>query len=252
MPGAVYLYVARLDRVDGAAARNACEAVISPEERARRDRFVFERNRREFLFAHGLVRRALSRHAPVAPREWRFVDGPHGRPEVAGPATAPLLRFNLTHADGLVACVVADAAATAAGVDVGIDAEVTDRPGPTVDLAERYFAPTEVAAIRALPPDAQRESFFRYWTLKEAYIKARGLGLTCPLDRFWFMLDGAVGARLVEIGIDPALGDRGERWRFLEQWASERHLVAVALGAGGDGALPPLIEGDAAELLGGR
>lgn len=219
----VWLYTAILDEIDGAAARALCESILSSEERARRDRLVFERNRREYLFAHGLLRLALSRCAPaIAPEAWRFSLGPHGRPALAGPHGAPPLHFNLSHTDGLVACVISSAPL------IGIDVEATDRRTATLEIAEGFFAQPEVAALRALPPEAARDRFFRTWTLKESYIKARGLGLALPLDQFWFAIepDAPIG-----ISFGPQLADEPNRWRFVERQPTPRHRMAIALGA---------------------
>src|SRR6185436_18685723 len=100
----------------------------------------------------------------------------------------PRLHFNLTNTRGLVACAV-----SVAHAEVGVDAEALDRSGETVAIADRYFSTEEVRALRALPESAQRQRFFAYWTLKESYIKARGLGLRLPLDQFSFRLGESIG-----------------------------------------------------------
>jgi 4'-phosphopantetheinyl transferase len=93
-----------------------------------------------------------------------------------------------------------------------------------------------VAALRALPLSQQRARFFDFWTLKEAYIKARGLGLSLPLERFWFTVSaGAIG-----IDIDPSLGDHPARWRFTLRAPSPRHVIATAVEAPGE-----IVEGPA-------
>ena len=237
----VHLYSATLDALDDAEVRPRCDALLSADERARRDRFVFDRHRREYVYAHALVRRALSRHAPeVAPEAWRFVAGSHGRPAVSGPAPVPPLHFNLSHTSGVVACVVA------AEPLVGVDVEAMDR-GEATALAERYFAPPEVEALRRLPLEAQRERFFRYWTLKESYIKARGLGLALPLDQFWFDLAPS-GA--VTIAFGPGIADTPSAWRFLERPPTPEHRLAVALATPDEADWEiDLVEGDGRALL---
>lgn len=227
-PGRVHLYTAILDQVDDAEARSLCEAILSLEERARCERFMFERSRREFLYGHALVRLALSQHAPgVAPEAWTISVGAHGRPEVAGPLEAPGWHFNLSHTDGLVACVVGREPL------VGVDAEATHRPGAATEIADRFFAPPEVEALRRLPPSEQRDRFFRYWTLKESYLKARGLGLALPLDQFWFDLSPG-GEATIEFG--GGIVDTPSRWRFAERRPTPRHRLAVALGTEHGGA----------------
>src|SRR4029078_6585429 len=115
--------------------------------------------------------------------------------------------------------------------DVGVDVEDRTRKGETVQIADRFFSPVEVAALRALPEERQRERFFDYWTLKEAYIKARGMGLAIPLDQFSFLLEPDMPIR---IAFDPRLADDPLAWQF-EQFAlggSHQTSAAVRRGAG--------------------
>jgi 4'-phosphopantetheinyl transferase len=236
----VHVYPLILDEVDCPEARSLCESVLSSEELARRNRFMFERNQREYLFAHGLVRRSLSHHAPsVHPQAWQFCATAHGRPEVSGPPGAPQLRFNLSHTDGMVACVVA------AAHEVGVDVEAVDRAAATLELAERFFARPEVRALRALPKQAQRARFFEYWTLKEAYIKARGLGLALSLGQFHFQID----TNSIRIVFAPEFDDRSERWRFLLEQIGSRHLLAVAVGGTADAPQPIIVSPEVARRL---
>lgn len=223
--GGVHVYSLSLDGVDDVSMRRGCEDVLSPDECARRDQLMFEHHRREFVFAHGLVRYALSRHAPwVPPKRWELVPTAKGRPEVSGPSGAPRLRFNLSHTDGLVACAVADAG------EVGIDVEAADRSfaedDATLKLADRYFTRREVEALRPLQREERRRRFMEYWTLKESYIKARGCGMSLPLDRFYFELS----ANRVDIAFSPGFDDQSSRWHFALRSHGPRHLLAVAAG----------------------
>ncbi|APR88149.1 4'-phosphopantetheinyl transferase [Minicystis rosea] len=200
----------------------AYEALLAPEERARRARYRFEHSRREYLLTRALVRATLSRYARVAPAAWAFRQNEYGRPEIDDPAHASL-RFNLSNTRGLVACAVTR------DRDVGVDVEDTTRAGETVEIADRFFSPVEHRALRALPADAQRGRFFEYWTLKEAYIKARGMGLAIPLDQFSFLLDDGPTIR---IAFDPRLGDDASAWQFAQLALSPEHRTAVAVRRG--------------------
>lgn len=200
-------------------------SLLTSAERTRHDRYYFERDRRLFLATRALVRCVLSAYADVAPADWRFGEGERGRPHIEWPRSSPPLQFNLTNTPGLVVCAVSTAHPM-----VGVDAEVLDRPGETVSLAEHYFSPSEVRALRALPIAEQRARFFAYWTLKESYIKARGLGLAIPLDQFSFRLEESPP---IGITFDPRLPDEPGRWQFALHTAGPRHLVAV--GARTDG-----------------
>jgi 4'-phosphopantetheinyl transferase len=111
------------------------------------------------------------------------------------------------------------------GRTVGVDVEYVDARKASVEVATRYFAPREVAALEAAPRELQDHLFFEYWTLKEAYIKARGMGLSLPLDKFSFHdSDGHV-----EIAIDPALEDDPMRWYFWQLRSTPQHLIALCV-----------------------
>jgi 4'-phosphopantetheinyl transferase len=198
------------------AALRAQRDLLTEEEIARMERFHFERDRDLFLATRLLVRTTLSRYQEVAPADWRFTANSHGRPEISFPGSA--LRFNLSNTLGLVVCAVARSR------EVGIDVERIARRAP-LDVADRYFAADEVAALRALPPGEQERRFFDYWTLKESYIKARGLGLALPLEQFAFFL-GSAEPRLV---VDPTLGDDGGRWHFVQRLVTNEHLLALCV-----------------------
>jgi 4'-phosphopantetheinyl transferase len=217
-PEEVHLWAVELERVDAPRLLEAYQRLLNAEERERHGRFRFERHRHQFLVSHALVRTTLSRYAPVPPEAWAFVTNSYGRPEVA--AGLPGLRFNLSHTDGMAVCAVAP------GLDVGVDVEDAERRGQTVEIADSFFAPAEVTALRALPVERQRERFFTYWTLKEAYIKARGMGLSLPLDQFAFHLEPG---RPPRISFDPRLVDEPEAWQFVQVRMSARHPVALAV-----------------------
>jgi 4'-phosphopantetheinyl transferase len=206
--------------LDDPSLLGAYQAWLSPEERARKDRYFFEHSRREYLLTRALVRFTLSRYAPVLPAAWRFRANAYGCPAIDLPDYRAL-RFNLSNTAGLVACVVA------LDRDVGVDVEDTERSGETVSIADSFFSRPELRALRALPPERRRSAFFDYWTLKEAYIKARGMGLSIPLDQFSF----DVSSRPIRIAFD-GLDDDAESWQF-EQFVlppgSTRHRTSVAV-----------------------
>ena len=180
--GAVHVWCCHPERVTDPALLSRYVAMLSDEERRRWRRYVFEKDRHRHLVSWALVRWALSHYASIEPVAWRFHRGPWGKPEILEAPDG--LRFNLSHTDGLVACAVTRDRA------VGIDVERLDRDVAGAEVAERSFAPAELAAWRELSGDAQHERFFTYWTLKEAFIKADGRGIGFGLQRFAFELDG--------------------------------------------------------------
>lgn len=224
-PGIVDLWYCFHERVDDAELISAQEALMSPDELERFGSFHFERDRRLFRATRALVRTVLSRYSGVSPAALRFAADEYGKPRVSCQGVTAPLHFNLANTRGLVVCAVSVAHET-----IGVDAERIDCEAETVVLAERYFCPSEVRALKELPASERLRRFFEYWTLKESYIKARGLGLTLPLDQFSFLIDDDS----ISIAFDARLGDDATRWRFALLDAQPSHMIA--LGADTDGA----------------
>lgn len=194
-PDAVHVW-----RIDPAATAPAAELLpaLEAEERQRADRFHFARDRDRFIVTRGMLRRILARYLIAAPEAVRFRYGSHGKPTLAPDQNGTDLRFNLSHTEGLALLAVARAR------EVGIDVERV-RPGfASEEIAERFFAPAEVRALRALPRDRQDDAFFACWTRKEAYVKARGEGLSIPLDQFTVSLAPDEPAALLRVATDAA------------------------------------------------
>lgn len=217
---AVHVDLVHCDEPDAWAQQDAYRTFLSSDEHERMARLVFERDRRRFLLTRALVRTMLSRYAAVPPAKWTFITNVHGRPEILDrPRGVPDLRFNLSHTDGLIACAVT------IGREVGVDVEHVQRR-LTHDVAGRFFAPREVTDLKALPSDEQQRVFFDYWTLKEAYIKARGFGLALPLADFAFTLSPSAAPRIT---FEPSLDDDPGTWQFAQDWPTPVHRLAVAV-----------------------
>lgn len=221
----VHVDLLSTDNREALAKRERYLQLLSPDEHQRMARLVFERDRVRFLLTRALVRTTLSRYAPVAPADWHFIANAHGRPEILDrPAGVPDLRFNLSHTDGLIACAVT------IGREVGIDVEHVGRR-LTQDVAARFFAPAEVAHLQSLPADQQERVFFDYWTMKEAYIKARGFGLALPLGDFAFHF---APDHPPTITIAPSLNDDPATWQFQQDWPTPLHRLGLAIRRTGD------------------
>lgn len=192
------------DLREEAAARN-CEALLDAGERARWQRFRHEQKRREFLTTHALARTALSHYRGVAPQDWRFTTNAHGKP---APESDCGLRFNLSNSLGLAVCLVADAP-----VEVGVDVEPLARAGQIADLAHKVFSAAERAQLDSLGPAEKLDRCVSLWTLKEAYIKARGKGIgsALPLCDISFLFDPSGSVRLE---VHPTLEEDAARWWF--------------------------------------
>lgn len=214
----VHVLTVRQDDPDVRAQLERYRALLNAEERAREARFHFDADKERFVIGRALARLQLSRFLGGDPRTWPLVTNAHGRPELASPTPRPL-GFNVSHTHGLVACAVTGT------TDVGVDVEDISRR-LTHDIADRFFAPREVADLRALSATEQARVFFDYWTLKEAYIKARGMGLALPLAHFAFLLRPPA---LPTISFDPEIDDDPETWQFAQSWPTEQHRLALAV-----------------------
>ncbi len=211
-------------------------ALLGEAERARHDRFRRDVDRQMFLLGRVMARGLVGRALGCDPLAWSWREGERGRPEIGDPRTP--IRFNLAHSAGLVVC------ALAAGREVGVDVEDLERRSAEPGIVERYCAPAEVADIGASGDDWNGR-FLVYWTLKEAYLKARGLGIAVPLAEIAFRLDDEQGAR---IGFLGSLAGTDDRWAFALARPTARHLVAVAASTA-DGRRPAITLHDAREHL---
>ena len=217
-PGRVEVWTLRPEDHAPDAARGAHGHLLSDPEAARHARFRGERLQHDFLMARALVRRTLSRYEAVDPADWTFDVGSHGKPSIAA-RQGSRLRFNLSHTRGMIACAVR------LDEEVGVDVETRARRNDITRIADRFFSVEEVRTLRALPAAEHPARFFTYWALKEAYIKARGLGLAIPLGAFTFHVDGGGPIRIT---LDERIhGDPGG-WSFDHRWASDVHSLAVA------------------------
>jgi 4'-phosphopantetheinyl transferase len=193
--------------------------LLSSEERARESRFYFARDRRRHLLTRAMLRTVLSKYLPVPPEAWEFSANAYGRPNIVNAeAEQAHVTFNLSHTHSLVVLGITKARA------VGVDVENVRAREAMIDIAEHYFTPSEVAALAVVPQPKQHDRFFEYWTFKESYIKARGMGLSIPLDKFSFEFSTD---RSVNLTIDPQLCDHERRWQFWQFRPSSEYLVAI-------------------------
>lgn len=209
------LWCAYPDDLRAGGAAEACRALVSEEERARVARFRFERSRLESLTTRALMRTALSRYRPVEPQDWRFKLNEHGKPSVEPECG---LQFNLSNSVGLVVCLVSE------GAELGVDVEPFDRSEKILELAPEVFSPVERAQLEALPEAERLDRALSLWTLKEAYIKARGMGLALALDKISFVFGGPEG---IQLEIDASLGDEAGRWNFFQLDYAEHRIAGM-------------------------
>ena len=213
------LWLAFYDTIGDERVLADMHALLSETECHRQGRFHFADDRKRYLVTRALVRSVLSYYAPVDPRAWAFADNAYGRPFIHDPHPhAQGLRFNVSHTRGLVALAVGRQR------ELGVDVENIVARKISPDIAASFFAPCEAADVAQTPAARMHDRLFEYWTFKESYIKARGMGLSLPLDKFTFHFPHA---RAVRIDIDPALDDHADRWRFWQYRPGADYLLAL-------------------------
>jgi len=213
------VWLAFYDEVEDPCQLSAMRALLNTDERLQEAKFYFPNDRKRYLVTRALVRTVLSRYAQVEPTDWAFSPNAYGRPAIAASHHQALgLDFNVSHTRGLIALAVARERT------LGIDVEHLFARQGSAHVADRFFSPIEVEMLAAVPPHLRHDRFFEYWTFKEAYIKARGMGLSLPLDRFSFHFPGE---REVRLSIEPDLGDDPNRWFFWQYRPTPDYLLAL-------------------------
>ncbi|WP_152054018.1 4'-phosphopantetheinyl transferase family protein [Tautonia marina] len=206
------------------------EGWISRDELLKAQRFRVIRDQRTFLATRILVRAVLSRYEAIAPSDWQFATGRYGKPKLAEPSVVPPLYFNLSRTRGMIVCAVSRTYEL-----LGVDVERWDQGAENLVIADRYFAPSELAALKALPDQDQAARFMMLWTLKESYLKAMGVGLTRPLQTFAITIeDNSRADDPIRIWFAPGFEDDPAAWRFALVEVAPEYLVALAVATGGE------------------
>jgi 4'-phosphopantetheinyl transferase len=208
------IVIVRWIMLEPGSAAIAAWPLLDASERARADRFRWAADRDPYIAAHALLRATLSRMAGIGAADLRFRTAKSGKPALDPAQALPDLHFSLSHTRGLAACAVGRPHA------LGIDAEAWRAPAP-IELAARYFAPAEARLVAEQAPAERPSTFYRLWTLKEAYLKATGHGLAAPLDSFALSLD--------PVAIAVATPDSAAPWHFAEFRPGPAHSLALAV-----------------------
>jgi 4'-phosphopantetheinyl transferase len=213
------------------SATPAMHALLSAEEQTRMARYRQESDRLLYLLSRGMMRTVLASYLGCACDAIRYTSNAHGKPILDGASVAyasgSLLHFNLTHSNGAIALAVS------LGREVGIDIESRHRPAEYLLLAQRFFTESEARHLHGLDEQQRREAFFAIWTLKEAFVKGIGRGLSFPLDAFCFELEVN---RL--LAFKPLADTVSCDWHFRQFDLGEQHCGAVAVQSAGGEAVP--------------
>ena len=213
----VHVWVTSLEQCNNSIAAHF--DTLEGSERERAARFHFERDRNRFIVARGTIRSLLGEYLGIQPSQIRFDYNSYGKPSLAGGDQANQgIRFNVSHSgdSGLFALC--------RNREVGVDVERIRPDFGTEEIAARFFSVVEAGALHALPPDQRAEAFFNCWTRKEAYIKARGEGLSFPLERFDVAHAPGQEPRLLCVRGEP---HEEARWQMRDLAVGEGYKAAV-------------------------
>lgn len=214
---AVHVWRAGLDQSPSQA--DGFLNTLDDDELSRADRFYFSRDRERFIVARGVLRAILGRYLNRVPESLGFDYNIHGKPALASESDADTIHFNLSHSHGTALY------AFARGREIGVDLEFIRCDLEAEQIAERFFSHREISTLRALPQSLRKYAFFLCWTRKEAYIKARGDGLSMPLDQFDVSLIPGEPAALLSTQPDT---DDALRWSLRNLIPASGYAAALA------------------------
>jgi 4'-phosphopantetheinyl transferase len=196
------------------------EALLSCDEHTRGMKFRFQADRRRHFVSHGALRQVLSLYLGIAPQKLKFTHGRYGKPCLQGEQAQSGLSFNLSHSAGKALLGLTRER------EIGVDIEFIQQSFDWEQLAQRFFALQEVEMLRSVPQESRNRAFFACWTRKEAYLKAKGLGLNLPLKRFSVSLAPGEPAALLRHETEPA---EVKRWSLEEVRVGPEYAAAIAV-----------------------
>jgi 4'-phosphopantetheinyl transferase len=212
----VHIWTIHTSASSDAVAR--CEQVLAPDETSRAAQFRLSRARESYIVSRGALRHLLGKYLGQYPARIQLEYGSNGKPALAADSG---LQFNVTHSGDIAAV------ALTAGCDIGVDLEQV-RPLPDLEqIAERFLCSDEAAEINSLAAGEREKAFFTYWTRKEAYVKATGIGLSTPLQSFRVIVNPEAPANLVVLEHEAT---PSKSWTLHDLCLAPDYAGAVAYG----------------------
>jgi len=224
----VHLYVTSARPFESDLGSEKYFAWLDQEERERFKRFSHTGARAQYLCGRAILKQVLCRYLDVDPTQVKFEKSENGKLFLP-PAASRGLEFNMTHKPGAVACAVA------AGVPVGVDLELFKPDKTGEKIAQRFFSDAEIEFLSEYTDASYARRFFQLWTLKEAYIKALGLGMKLPLKQFSLIPRCELEAKEtadIDVAFDSALNENPVNWQFNLRSVGDDVIIALALKRG--------------------
>lgn len=222
---ALHVWVIEPAKVRDGKLLDSLKGLLSNTEIEKVQRYRLAKAKHTALITRAFVRLVLSQYTNVPAQKWSFNIGAHGKPEINRPPIP--LSFNLSHNDDLIICAVS------MDKKIGCDIENLSRKISIKAIAQRYFSTTEFDALMALPPPLQRRRFFEYWTLKEAFVKATGMGISQGLESFNFTIGKAKAGQFnhnIQLNFSPSCTEQdNQRWHSCLLYPDQTHCIALCV-----------------------
>lgn len=217
-PGEVHFFYSKVDEIKDDALLAEYRNVVSEKEKLKINRYMFDKDKHSSLITRALLRFVLSIYTREDPCNFQFIENSYGKPDLKPGIIDIPVKFNISHSRKVTAC------ALVLGREIGVDIEEYHRK---VDLAiaDRFFSKSESEYLKACPDKNKKDIFFDFWTLKESYIKARGMGLSIALDKFSFEID----KKNIYINFHESLNDSPDHWSFFKFAPVENYKAAIAI-----------------------
>lgn len=214
----VHTWRASLDRPESSV--EAMQRTLTADESARANRFHHQRDRRRYVVARGILRAILGRYLAMEPHQLRFSYNDFGKPALSQESKIEDIQFNLSHTDGTALYAVTY------GRRIGVDIESVRPIVESEQIAEQFFSSAEVADLCKIREEVKDRAFFNCWTRKEAYIKAKGEGISLPLNQFSVSMSPEEPAAITSI---KGTGDEPSRWSLRDLNVGSGYAAALAV-----------------------
>lgn len=215
----VHLWTVSLDVSESSVL--SLRQLLSTDEVEKSDRFYFERDRIHYTVCRGVLRKLLSCYLNIPACELVFSYGTHGKPYLINVGDQlNQIHFNVSHSAGLAII------GFTMGQHIGVDVEHIRPNVDTMSIAERFFSAFEFTQLKMLPKELQQEAFFACWTRKEAFIKARGDGLSLPLENFDVSVDPREQPQLLAVRSVP---EQISKWYMHQMQPKPNYISSTAV-----------------------
>lgn len=225
LQNSIHVWITDIDRVDDPYLKDVYRSILSADELERLERLKFEKDQNSFLVSHAMVRSVLSNYVEIAPKDLQFKTSANGKPTVFCEEGKSLpLEYNMSHS-GKYAVMVATNE-----IVCGIDVEKINAERNFLDIAADYFSSKEVIDLKSVLESDQAHRFYTYWTLKEAYIKAKGETIGSSINKVSFDVHHP---EQIRVQLNEAhgfgVGENCEGWQFHSQLLDSEYVMSLAL-----------------------